>query len=79
MVLVRSPQKFLNDAIAQKRFLEGVVVSVMYFERFGVDRLKRFFISRSVPPEPLKIESLRLKTIMGMLEGFNIISTTYIV
>ena len=73
-ILVRSPLKFLSDTINEKRFLEGVVVSVMYFERFGVDRLKEYFKSKGIPLEPMKIENLRLPAIMRMLEGFGIIS-----
>lgn len=72
-ILVRSPLRFLSDAIKGKRFLEGVVVSVMYFERFGVDRLKEYFKSKDIPLEPMEIEDLRLKTILRMLEGFGII------
>jgi len=73
-VLVRSPLKFLSDAIAQKRFLEGVIVSVMYFERFGLRRIKEYFESKSIPLKPMEIENLRLSTILLMLKGFQIIS-----
>ena len=74
VILVRSPLKYLQDMIAQDRLLEGVVVSVMYFERFGIERLKEYFKSKSIPIEPLKIEGLRLPVIMRMLEGFGIIT-----
>lgn len=73
-ILVRSPLKFLSDEIKDKRFLEGVVVSVMYFERFGIDRLKGYFKSKDIPLEPMKIEKLQLPAIMRMLEGFGIIN-----
>ena len=72
-ILVRTPLRFLSDAIAARRFLEGVVVSVIYFERFGIDRLKEYFNSKNVPLDALKVESLRLQIIMRMLEGFSII------
>lgn len=73
-VLVRSPIRFLRDEIAQKRLLEGVVVSVMYFERFGSDRLEDYFKSKNVPSAPVNIQNLRMQTIMKMLEGFGVIN-----
>lgn len=72
-VLVRSPIRFLLEEIAQKRFLEGVIVSVMYFERFGSDRLEDYFKSKNVPSAPINIQRLKLQTIMKMLEGFSLI------
>jgi len=48
-ILLRSPLKFLEDAIEQKRFLEGVIVSVMYFERICLDKLKGYFEEKKVP------------------------------
>lgn len=43
VIFVRSPLRFLKDEISEKRFLEGIVVAVMYFERFGIERLKEYF------------------------------------
>lgn len=72
--VLRNPIKFLNDKTKEKRYFEGVIASVMYFERFGIERLKEYFKSKDVPLEPIKIENLRISTIMRMLEGFGIIS-----
>jgi len=47
-ILIRNPIRFLTDTIKEKRFIEGVVVSVIYFERFGIIRLKHYFqVSRN--------------------------------
>jgi hypothetical protein len=72
-ILVRSPIRFLQDEIAQRRFLEGVVVAVMYFERFGSDRIEEYFKSKSVPSAPVNIQNLKVQTIAKMLEGFGLI------
>jgi len=73
-IFVRSPIKYLTDTIKEKRFLEGLIVSVMYFERFGIEKLQEYFKSKNVPLEPMKVEDLRLPLILRMLEGFGIIS-----
>lgn len=52
--LVRGPIKFLIDELKEKRFLEGVVVSVTYFERFGLEKLSDYFKSKGIPVEPPK-------------------------
>lgn len=72
-IFVRGPIRVLKDAINQGRFLEGVVLSVMYFERFGVDRLKGYFKERSVPLKPLNLDRRKVGIIMKLLEGFDII------
>jgi hypothetical protein len=72
-ILVRSPITFLRNEIAQRRFLEGVVVSVMYFERFGIDKLEDYFKHKNVPSTPITTPSLNLQKILRMLEGFDII------
>lgn len=73
-ILLRSPLKFLYDTIEAERFLEGVIVAVMYFERFGKDKLKQYFKSKEIPLEPLKINNLRVKRVWELLEGFDIIT-----
>lgn len=73
VVLVRSPIRFLRDEIAQRRFLEGVIVAVMYFERFGSDGLENYFKSKNVPTAPVNIQNLKVQTIVKMLEGFGVI------
>ncbi|MGB8781018.1 MAG: hypothetical protein WCD81_10275 [Candidatus Bathyarchaeia archaeon] len=73
VILVRSPLRFLGDIIAQKRFLEGVVVSVMYFERFGTSKLQEYFKSKGIRLEPMKLQNMHLSKIMAMLEGFDLI------
>jgi hypothetical protein len=73
MILVRGPLRFLNDTITQGRFLEGVVVSVMYFERYGIKKLEGYFKSKDIPVEPMKLEDISLSKIMSMLEGFGLI------
>ena len=71
--LVRGPIKFLEDELKEKRFLEGVVVSVAYFERFGLEKLKGYFKSKGVPVEPLNLERLNIPAMTNMLERFGII------
>lgn len=73
VILVRGPLHFLSDTIVQGRFIEGIVVSVMYFERFGTDRLKDYFKSKGIPIEPMKLEHISVRKITAMLEGFDLI------
>lgn len=73
-ILVRGPLRFLNDAIAQGRFLEGVIVSVMYFERYGTKKLESYFKDKGIPVEPLRLEDISLSKVMSMLEGFGLIN-----
>jgi hypothetical protein len=71
--LVRGPIKFLEDELKEKRFLEGVDVSVTYFERFGLEKLSDYFKSKGVPVEPLNLERLKIPAMTRMLERFGII------
>jgi protein tyrosine phosphatase len=72
-IFVRSPLKFLNDAIVNQRHYEGVVVSVTYLERYGIDKLKKYFKTQGVPLEPMGLERLTFDKMTRMLEGFGII------
>lgn len=72
-IFVRSPLRFLDDTIIQNRFFEGVVVSVIYLQHFGAERLKEHFKSKGIPTGPMRIEKLGLPAIGEMLEGFGII------
>jgi len=73
VILIRGPLRFLSDSIAQGRFIEGVVMSVMYFERFGTSRLIDYFKSKGIPIEPMRLENIHLSKITAMLEGFGLI------
>ena len=72
-LIVRSPLKFLQDTIEAERYIEGVVVSAMYLERYGVDELKKYFILKKVPLDPLNLDELYLSKIIDWLCGFGII------
>jgi len=74
VILVRGPVRFLIDELAQNRLLEGVIVSVMYFEYLGSERLKQYFRSKNVPLEPLNIDKLSVSKTMHLLQGFGLIS-----
>jgi hypothetical protein len=73
-ILVRGPIRFLMDELDQNRLLEGVIVSVMYFEYLGGERLKQYFSSKDVPLEPLRIDQLSVSKVMHLLRGFGVIS-----
>lgn len=72
-ILVRGPVRFLMDELAQNRLLEGVIVSVMYFEYLGSEKLKQYFKSKNVPLEPLDIDKLSVSKTMHLLQGFGLI------
>lgn len=72
-VLVRGPIRYLNDTLSQNRLLEGTIVSVMFFERYGAEKLKEYFTSKGVPIEPLNIDKMKVSSIMRLLQGFSII------
>ena len=73
VILIRGPLHFLSDTITQGRFIEGVIVSVIYFERFGTSRLIDYFKSKGIPIEPMRLENIHLSKIIAMLEGFGLI------
>jgi len=73
-IIVRSPLTFLGQAIRNENFLLGVIVSGMYLEGFGKDRIKEYFQDKGVPIEPMDIERLKQENIPRMLEAFGIIS-----
>jgi hypothetical protein len=73
-IIVRGPLKFLNDDLVQDRLLEGVIVSGMFFERYGVEMLKKYFGSKGIDVKPLKIDEMKVSQIMSILQGFGLIT-----
>lgn len=78
-IFARSPIKFLNDAITQNRYIEGVVFSVVYLEHFGIEKLKQHFNSEGVTV-PNYLKRLSFPSIMRILKKRDIInSARYII
>lgn len=74
VILVRNPLRFLTDEVAEGRLIEGLVVSVSYFEYFGAKKLEEYFQSKGIPVIPMKIKEMRVAKITALLEGFGLIS-----
>jgi hypothetical protein len=73
-IIVRGPLKFLNDDLVQDRLLEGVIVSGMFLERYGVEMLKKYFSSKGIDDKPLKIDEMKVSQLMSILQGFGLIT-----
>lgn len=71
LTLVRHPFTVLNQAINDKRWFEGVTLSVVYLERQGIRKLREYFESKDVPAEAI-LRNLRLGRASQLLESFAI-------
>jgi len=69
-IWVYSPNEVLRMAIENEQWIAGIVLSTMYFEHFGIEKLKEKFRGRI---EPERIENLHLEAVIMFLLASGII------
>jgi len=74
-ILVYKPRVYILDALENKDWFKGIVLSATFFEHFGLERLKEHFKGKI---SPKRLEDLNLASIITLLFGCNIIDeSTY--
>jgi protein tyrosine phosphatase len=60
--------------LSEDKLLEGIIVSGMFLERYGVEMLKKYFVSKGIDVKPLKIDEMKVSQVMSMLLGYSLIT-----
>jgi len=68
-ILVPNPIKVLQEAINQKDWFRGIIMSATFFERLGIKKLKEHFQSNGINVDQERIERLELERIIIFLYG----------
>jgi len=72
-IVIPSPIRLLQEAINQKDWFKGLIMSITYFEHFGINKLKEHFRSKGINIDPDKIDRLSLEEIIMVLYSCEIV------